>query len=136
MCEWSNGPVIFDHKYDSEIYIELEKFLLKNNTGAIVNFVGTVRAKDKNNKNILIRGDGSLMGKLNQTSPTLSNFSIKNIYPNPFNSTIPIQVDNRMINPFKIQIFNLSGKLLETIEYKNLDQLELVANLLKNKPKN
>ena len=31
MCEWSNGPVIFDHKYDSEIYIELEKFLLKNN---------------------------------------------------------------------------------------------------------
>ena len=29
------------------------KFLLKNNTGAIVNFVGTVRVKDKNNKNIL-----------------------------------------------------------------------------------
>ncbi len=29
---------------------------------------------------------------------------------------------------------NNSGKL--TIEYKNLDQLELVANLLKNKPKN
>ena len=24
-----------------------------------------------------------------------------------------------MINPFKIQIFNLSGKLLETIDYKN-----------------
>ena len=30
-----------------------------------------------------------------------------------------LQVDNRMINPFKIQIFNLSGKLLETIDYKN-----------------
>ena len=29
------------------------KFLLKNNTGAIVNFVGTVRVKDKNNKHIL-----------------------------------------------------------------------------------
>ena len=29
------------------------KFLLKNNTGAIVNFLGTVRAKDENNKNIL-----------------------------------------------------------------------------------
>tara|TARA_B100000676_G_C18088131_1_gene856907 strand:- start:5173 stop:5892 length:720 start_codon:yes stop_codon:yes gene_type:complete len=48
-----------------------------------------------------------------------SNFNLFEIYPNPFNSTISIQVNNSLVNPYHIQIFNLSGKLVETIDYKN-----------------
>ena len=47
-----------------------------------------------------------------------SNFNLFEIYPNPFNSTISIQVNNNLVNPYQMQIFSLSGKLVETIDYK------------------
>ena len=48
-----------------------------------------------------------------------NNFNLFNVYPNPFNSTISIQVNNNLINPYRVQIFNLSGKLIETIDFKS-----------------
>ena len=58
------------------------------------------------------------MGKLNQTSPATSNFSIKNIYPNPFNTetTVSIQA-HEYIRP-TLQLFDLKGKLLKENIYE------------------
>ena len=97
---------------DTINYIDSVKIIWPDNQDEV--FYGI----NVNNKNILIRGDGSLMGKLNQTSPTTSNFSIKNIYPNPFNTetTVSIQAHEN-IRP-TLQLFDLKGKLLKENIYE------------------
>ena len=50
---------------------------------------------------------------------TINNFTLFDVFPNPFNSTISIRVNNNLINPYRVQIFNLSGKLIETIDFKS-----------------
>ncbi len=97
---------------DTINYIDSVKIIWPDNQDEV--FYGI----NVNNKNILIRGNGSLMGKLNQASPTTSNFSIKNIYPNPFNAetTVSIQAHEN-IRP-TLQLFDLKGNLLKENIYE------------------
>ena len=71
-----------------------------------------------NNKNILIKGSGSLMGKLDHSSPITGNFSIKNIYPNPFNAVTTVSIQaHEHIRP-TLQLFDLKGSLLKENVYE------------------
>ena len=65
------------------------------------------------------------MGKLNQTSPETSNFSIKNIYPNPFNTETTVSIDSEYIRP-TLRLFDLKGKLLK----ENIYELKVIKIIL------
>ena len=56
-------------------------------------------------------------GRLVQTEigNELTNFSIENIYPNPFNSTTNIRFYVKNISKIEISIFNIRGKFIETV---------------------
>ena len=60
-----------------------------------------------------------------------NNFNLFNIYPNPFNSTISIEINNNLIDPYNIKIFDLSGKLIETLDYKNFYNYKINWNASK-----
>ena len=68
---------------------------------------------DVNNKNILIKGNGSYMRQDNFKSNVLNSFSIKSIYPNPFNSETTISIKAYENIRSTIQLFNLKGDLLQ-----------------------
>ena len=73
---------------------------------------------DVNNKNILIKGNGSFMRQINSNSIVLNSFSLKSVYPNPFNSETTISMKAyENIRP-TIQLFNLKGDLLQESIYK------------------
>ena len=73
---------------------------------------------DVNNKNILIKGNGSFMRQINSNSIVLNSFSIKSVYPNPFNSETTISINAyENISP-TIQVFNLKGDLLQESIYR------------------
>ena len=48
------------------------------------------------------------------------NFKLFDVYPNPFNSTLSIQINEYFQNSCKINIFDLNGKLVDTIHNKDL----------------
>ena len=48
------------------------------------------------------------------------NFKLFDVYPNPFNSTLSIQINEDFQNSCKINIFDLNGKLVDTIHNKDL----------------
>ena len=73
---------------------------------------------DVNNKNILIKGNGSYMRQDNFNSNVLNSFSIKSIYPNPFNSETTISIKAYENIRSTIQLFNLKGDLLQKSIHK------------------
>ena len=73
---------------------------------------------DVNSKNILLRGNGSIMGQLNYTSPISNNFSLKSVYPNPFNAETTISIQAHANIKPHIQIFDLRGNLFKEKVYK------------------
>ena len=73
---------------------------------------------DVNIKNILIKGNGSYMRQDNFNNNVLNSFSIKSIYPNPFNSETTISIKAYENTRPTIQLFNLKGDLLQEGIYK------------------
>tara|TARA_Y100001970_G_C14202623_1_gene842042 strand:- start:1383 stop:2105 length:723 start_codon:yes stop_codon:yes gene_type:complete len=56
---------------------------------------------------------------VNELSNTSNNFSLYEIYPNPFNSTVIFNINHNINNPLYISIFNISGRLIEKIIFYN-----------------
>ena len=70
-----------------------------------------------NNRNILMKGNGSLLAENYSSNFIPIQFSLKGVYPNPFNAktTLSIQTYTE-INP-NIQIFDIKGNLLKEQKY-------------------
>tara|TARA_B100000941_G_scaffold289190_1_gene267621 strand:- start:2113 stop:2823 length:711 start_codon:yes stop_codon:yes gene_type:complete len=49
-----------------------------------------------------------------------NHFKLFDVYPNPFNSTISIRINEDLQSSYKINIFDLNGKLVDTIDNKDL----------------
>ncbi|MBA65768.1 MAG: hypothetical protein CMG55_08210 [Candidatus Marinimicrobia bacterium] len=70
-----------------------------------------------NTRNHLIRGSGSLMMNTDHVISNPQNFLVKDIYPNPFNSEAILMISSyENINP-KIEIFDLTGRLIKSNIY-------------------
>ena len=48
-------------------------------------------------------------------------FSINQIYPNPFNPVTTIYYSVETLNKTSLQVFDLTGRLIETLIHKNLE---------------
>lgn len=48
-----------------------------------------------------------------------TNYELMNAYPNPFNSEINFQINTQHMTDLQIQIYNVKGQLVETINVKN-----------------
>ena len=71
-----------------------------------------------------------MTGVSNSTMHLLNDFSLKNNYPNPFNSSTIIKFNIEKNSNYKLEIFNNLGQLIETIfnEYKSKGNYEIVFN--------
>jgi len=56
---------------------------------------------------------------VNELSNTPNNFSLYEIYPNPFNSTVIFNINHNINNPLYISIFDISGRLIKKITFYN-----------------
>tara|TARA_B100001250_G_C19736236_1_gene760889 strand:+ start:274 stop:996 length:723 start_codon:yes stop_codon:yes gene_type:complete len=56
---------------------------------------------------------------VNELSNISSNFSLYEIYPNPFNSIAIFNINHSINNPLYISIFDISGRLIEKITFYN-----------------
>ena len=76
-----------------------------------------------NNRNILMKGNGSLLAENYSSNFIPIQFSLKGVYPNPFNAktTLSIQTYTE-INP-NIQIFDIKGNLLKEQKFFQLNLL-------------
>ncbi len=56
---------------------------------------------------------------VNELSNVPDNFSIYEIYPNPFNSIATFNINHNINSPLYISIFDISGRLIEKITFYN-----------------
>ncbi len=56
---------------------------------------------------------------VNELSNTPDNFSLYEIYPNPFNAITTFNINHTINSPLYISIFDMSGRLIEKINFHN-----------------
>jgi hypothetical protein len=52
-------------------------------------------------------------------SGEITNYELMNVYPNPFSSEINFEIKAQYLNDLQVQIYNVRGQLVETINVKN-----------------
>jgi choice-of-anchor B domain-containing protein len=53
------------------------------------------------------------------------------VYPNPFNNEINIKVNDNKIKTLKVEVYEVTGKLIDTKEFKNSQTIKIINNYQK-----
>ena len=54
------------------------------------------------------------------------NFSLFNVFPNPFNPYVTFEINHNYQNNFNISVYNLLGKIVYSANYSNMNQKAIV----------
>ena len=63
--------------------------------------------------------NGLTVGKMAKTNPAPEGFALLKIHPNPFNSTTTLTFTTEISGDVSLEVFNLSGRLVDVILNKN-----------------
>ncbi len=96
---------------DSNYYIDSVRVVWPDNQDEIFKNI------DVNNRNTLIKGNGSLMGDIYSSSFSPKHFSLKGVYPNPFNAKTTILIQTYSETNPNFQIFDIKGNVLKEQKY-------------------
>ena len=131
--EYSNSTLYTNVLFTKKLYYSNDlgrNWNLMNLDGLNNTFISTIRGITANKQGVFIGsyGDGlykrDLFGKL--TSIVLPLNKQLNIYPNPVNTKLNIDLEN--INNFRFEIYNLNGQLVLTGDYLDFIDVSKLTN--------